>query len=248
MTQVAELSHTIPEKTRNAIENFRKSVVDALGDQVGSVIVYGGVTRDEYYPSESDVNVLLVLTDVSVAVLDKIVRPYQKGFRDINLDAIILTEDQLRGSMDVFPVRFKEMKQSHQLIWGRDVLADLDISDDYLKLLAVQEIKNLQLRLHRIYLLNSRKSKTLQRALTSALAPYLSALGAALVVKTGQSPIKKRDIAETASAEFDLDFSLLQSPMELKSHDRKADVAELRTLYDSFMTTVDRTADIVDNP
>jgi hypothetical protein len=53
--------------------------------------------------------------------------------------------------MDIFPVRFKEMQQSHLLIWGQDVLAGLEISDHYSKLRAVQEIKNLQLRLHRIY-------------------------------------------------------------------------------------------------
>ena len=50
MAQAAQLSHMIPEKTRDVIDTFRKSVVDSLGDQVVSMIVYGSVTRDEYYP------------------------------------------------------------------------------------------------------------------------------------------------------------------------------------------------------
>jgi len=50
MAQAAQLSHTIPAKTRDVIDTFRKSVVDSLGDQVVSMIVYGSVTRDEYYP------------------------------------------------------------------------------------------------------------------------------------------------------------------------------------------------------
>ena len=94
---------------------------------------------------------LVVLRDVGVDILDKLVRPYQKGFKDIILDVIVRTEDQLRCLMDISPVRFKEMQQSHPFIWGQDVLAGLEISDHYLKLRAIQEIKNLQLRLHRIY-------------------------------------------------------------------------------------------------
>ena len=109
------------------------------------------MTRDEYYPGELDVNMLVVLKDVGVDILDKLVRPYQKGFKDIILDVIVRTEEQLRSLMDIFPVRFKEMQQGHLLIWGQDVLAGLEISDHYSKLRAVQEIKNLQLRLHMIY-------------------------------------------------------------------------------------------------
>ena len=151
MAQAAQLSLTIPAKTLDGIDTFRKSVVDSLSDQVVSMIIQGGVTRDEYYPGELDVNMLVVLKDVGVDILDKLVRPYQKGFKDIILDVIVRTEEQLRSLMDIFPVRFKEMQQSHLLIWGQDVLAGLEISDHYSKLRAVQEIKNLQLRLHMIY-------------------------------------------------------------------------------------------------
>lgn len=93
---------------------------------------------------------LVVLRDVGVDILDKLVRPYQKGFKDIILDVIVRTEEQLRSLMDIFPARFKEMQQGHLLIWGQDVLTGLEISDHYPKLRTVQEIKNLQLRLHRI--------------------------------------------------------------------------------------------------
>ena len=41
MAQAAQLSLTIPAKTRDGIDTFRKSVVDSLGDQVVSMIVYG---------------------------------------------------------------------------------------------------------------------------------------------------------------------------------------------------------------
>ena len=49
---------------------------------------------------------LVVLRDVGVDILDKLVRPYQKGFKDIILDVIVRTEEQLRSLMDIFPARF----------------------------------------------------------------------------------------------------------------------------------------------
>ena len=45
---------------------------------------------------------LVVLRDVGVDILDKLVRPYQKGFKDIILDVIVRTEEQLRSLMDIF--------------------------------------------------------------------------------------------------------------------------------------------------
>ena len=39
MAQAAQLSHTIPAKTLDGIETFRKSVVDSLSDQLVSMII-----------------------------------------------------------------------------------------------------------------------------------------------------------------------------------------------------------------
>ena len=39
MAQAAQLSHSIPAKTLEGIDTFRKSVVDSLSDQVVSMII-----------------------------------------------------------------------------------------------------------------------------------------------------------------------------------------------------------------
>ena len=117
--------HALPSSVREGLEQFSNQLADALGEQLVSLILYGSLVKGEYTEAHSDVNVLLVLKEVTVEQLDKVISPVQQGFRDIALAIMVLTEDDLRRSTDVFPIKFQDIKQHHVLLRGKDVLEDL---------------------------------------------------------------------------------------------------------------------------
>jgi hypothetical protein len=138
------------------------------------------------------------------------------------------------------------MQQHHRVLWGKDVLADLHIARDHLRLRCEQEIKNLLLKLRRFYLQRAQHAELVESTLTTAISSFLSSLSALLILKTGQAPMEKKAIAEAATRELELDDKPLQDTLALKSGEYKPDSAELKALYGAFMSTVHRAADVVD--
>jgi predicted nucleotidyltransferase len=236
----------IPAPVRKGLERFCSAMNDALGDELIAIILYGGLAKKDYAPTTSNVNVLVVLKHVSVKALDRIVSPMKKATRAIRLAPMVLSEDDLRSSTDVFPIKFLDMQEHHRVLWGKDVLSDLPIAKDHLRLRCEQEIKNLLLRLRKAYLQRGGKSRLIKSTLTATASAFLNSLSALLILKTGRAPTQKSAIAETAAGELGLDGNTLREVLALGRGDRKADTAELRRIYDSFMETVQKAATIVD--
>jgi hypothetical protein len=246
MQGLAQIGGELPGPVRDGLDRFCHQLRDALGDQLLAIILYGGLAKGEYSPATSDVNVMVVVRDVTVELLDQAVAPVQQGIRDINLAMMLLCEEDLRCSTDVFPTKFLDIQQHHRVIWGADVLDGLEISRDHLRLRCEQEIKNLLLRLRQFYLHGAHRSEHIERILVNGISSFLMDLGMLLLLKTGRSPVEKEAIAETAAREFDLDGAALQAILTLKWGGSTPDLAELKRLYGALMAAVQRAAQIVD--
>lgn len=236
----------LPTPVREGLELFVEQLRDALGEQLVSVILYGGLAKGEYAQPSSDVNVMLVLKEVTLERLDQSVSPVQRGLRDFGLTVLVMTESGLRRATDVFPIKFLDMQHYHRVLWGKDVLADLHIARDHLRLRCAQEIQNLLLRLRHFYLHRARRTELVEGTLNTAISSFLSSLSALLTLKTGRAPMEKRAIVEAAAREWNLDAKPLQDALALKSGQYEPDAAELKRLYGAFMSTVQRAADVVD--
>jgi hypothetical protein len=236
----------LPMATRDALERFRGELEAALGERLVAVVLYGGIAKGEYAPLTSDVNAMVVLQDATTATLDQLVAPVQEGMRDCRLAVMVLTEEDLRHSTDVFPIKFLDMQRHHRVLCGRDVLADLDITDAHLRLRCEQEIKNLLLRLRQFYVQRQHRPELVEATLGRAVSSFLTDLGVVLLLKTGAAPVGKEAIAEAAARELGLDGQVLHEVLALKGGTRQPNADELKRLYDEFMRSVEQAAEIVD--
>ena len=132
-----------PQSVQVGVERFCDDLQQALGDQLVSIALYGGLARGEYAATTSDVNIMVVLRDVSIGLLDRIAESVEQGRRVFRLAVLVLSEEDLRRSTDVFPVKFLDMQRRHRILYGRDVFADLTVSREHLRLRCEQELKNL---------------------------------------------------------------------------------------------------------
>jgi predicted nucleotidyltransferase len=236
----------IPAQVREGLDNFRARLLEDLGDHLVSLILFGGLVKGEYTAAYSDVNLMIVLKEASVETLDMI-SPYARMvMREIRLSPMVLTEDDLKRSTDVFPIKFLDMKENHEVIWGKKVLDALEISKEHIRLRCEQEIRNLLLRMRQSYLQRAHRDELIERALVEAASPFILDLGIILMLKTGHSPTAKNAICDAASFELGLNNKTLQTVLEIKYGSHKPDNAELKRLYNEFMSTVQKAAEIAD--
>ncbi len=240
-----QITPSLPNAVQESLERLGNQLQEALGEQLLSIILYGGLAKGEYAPQSSDVNVMVVLKEITLAALDRIAPLLQQAGRDINLAPLLLSENDLRRSTDVFPIKFLDMQRHHHVLWGRDMLADLPIARDHLRWRCEQEIKNLLLRLRQFYLRRSHYSERIESTLTRALPAFLTSLSMVVELKIGAATTTKAEII-AAAEKIGLNNQPLRDIFALKRGELKPDAAELKRLYGAFMQTVQQAAEIVD--
>ena len=139
----------LPSGVRERLEDLSRELAAALGDHLVGILVHGSVVRGEYRPGESDVDVIVILDQADFAQLDAIGNAMQLARYSARIEAMILTESEIAGASDAFPLLYDEIKQRHILLAGRDPFKDVEVHDTHRRLRIEQELREAQVRLRR---------------------------------------------------------------------------------------------------
>ena len=135
------MNNPLPEKTRNSLNGFCDQLEQSLGDKFVSGVLYGKLAREINKTEDMSINFMVVLEKISAAILDAVGDALRKS--KVQIELLTLSEEDLRSSTDVFPIKFLDIKRTHVIYRGKDVMSDLEIPRDNLRLRCEQEIKNL---------------------------------------------------------------------------------------------------------
>jgi hypothetical protein len=165
------------------------ALAQALGERVVCIAVYGSAASEEFSPAHSDVNLLLVLSDVSFADLRLIgVTLAREAPSDLRFASpLVLTPSFLRDARDSFPIELDDIRERHRILAGTDLLADLRVATESLREQAEREARGKLLRL-RALVIHRPPDDVLRQALAS-LAAVLGIIERALLHATlGKRP------------------------------------------------------------
>jgi hypothetical protein len=242
---VAAEDSPLPTAIQDGLDRFSERIQQALGEHLISVVLYGTSARGEPARDGLQVEVMVVVDDVSIEMLDAAALPVQLGRQEFRLAVFFLSEDELHRSTDVFPIKFLQMQRHHRVVSGRDVLSGLQISRRHLRLRCEQEIKNLMLRLHRFYLDQHSLPEQLEMTLIRTVSAFVESLGILVELKTGALP-PGVDAVVAAAADVGLDVEPLKDGLSLMRGTLQPETDELMRLYGAFMKAVHQAAVIVD--
>lgn len=237
------MTPTVTNDVNQQVARWCEGFATDLGDSLQSIVLFGGLAKGEFVPSQSDVNVLIVFRTINVAVLDRAAPLVRQGSLEFGLSAMLLTEGDLRDSADVFPIKFLDMQRRHKVLWGEDPFAKVNVTHDHLRLRCEQELRNLSLRLRQSYIQRIDRPELLQSALSRAVSSLLVNAGVLLELKAGKLADTKQD-ALAHIAQLGIAVEPVRQAWALKRGEIKLDAGALRTLFASFMDAVQQTADL----
>ena|SRR5260370_974872 len=96
MEQRERSEPTLPASVREGLERFCAQIREALGEQLRSVVLYGAAAKGEHPTSHPDVNVMIIVKEVTVETLDQAAAPVRQATRDFPLSVMLLSEHDLR--------------------------------------------------------------------------------------------------------------------------------------------------------
>lgn len=243
MNEPSDLSGTkLSEQEKDSLTALCRTLSDISDIDVKCICLYGSAARNDYRPGKSDINILVVLERIDVPILKKVLDPVLRGRRH-GIAPFFITEMNLRSSADVFPVKFLAMQESYRVLSGSDLLGNLKIGREHLRLRCEQQIKNLLLRMRRHYIMAS--GRALTQMMSRAIGGLLETLRV-VVSLTGQDLPSRDEIVDVAAEKLDLDAGTLRDVSDLRDRDTSLPPKDAEELYGRFMNVVDKAAQTVD--
>jgi predicted nucleotidyltransferase len=210
----------------------------ALGEDLISVVLFGGAARGRFDPAVSDANVMLVLRAVSIETLDRVSRAAEPFRRVFQLSLLTVTEGDLADSVEVFPTKFLDIQRHHETLWGKDVASTFEVPRDRLKRHALRQLMNLHLRLRQVYLEARNRPEQLDGMIRRSVSTLLLQLGILLELQTGKACETTEEILASAAA-AGLDRTKIGEFIEFKYGRHDVNVDALSVFYGAFMHEVE---------
>ncbi|MBI1271718.1 hypothetical protein GC174_14920 [bacterium] len=241
-----EAKLNVPSPVEQSLQELVESLKQGAGDNLQSVIIYGSIARGHFRPGASDVNLVILLKDVSASELDNIDKPLRKARNSINVNAMIMTGSEVARSADVFPVKFMHIKNYHLVLFGDDPFAELNISPQHLRIRLEQELRNISIRLRNRYV-NLHQDRSVSIGLVTDLMGSFAVQLRTLLELTGkplpQEHSTKAHLIAAAEA-FDLDKEALEAASELRRG--VAPALEVQEIFARVMKSVDKAVQVAD--
>ncbi|MFH1943516.1 MAG: nucleotidyltransferase domain-containing protein [bacterium] len=225
---------------------FAGEVEGIFGKEVVSVIVFGSAVTDEYVPKRSDINFLVVLTQEGIDGIHKIHRIVSRWEkRRISLP-LFVTKSYIEASLDSFPIEFLNMQAAYSVIRGEDVLKDLQIKKEDVRLQCEREMKGHLLKLRQGYVQTEGKAKALRLLIARSIVSFVSIFRALLHLRGKEIPKKKQDVLLAACREFGLDEGLFSVLFSVKKYETKLSRVLLESNIRRYISEIEKLTKVVD--
>jgi predicted nucleotidyltransferase len=135
------------------IRGLAKELGRVLGDRLLMAAAYGSVMRGDFDPQRSDVNLLLCVESADTDTLTQLAGLLQEAHAAFRCSPFLLSRQEIERGVDVFAVRFTDIRKSHVLLEGTDLLGPLKIEPRDLRFACEHDLRNALLKLRRAYLM-----------------------------------------------------------------------------------------------
>lgn len=184
-------------------ETFARELTGELGSEpdggVRSVVLHGSVARGEAVEGLSDVNLLVLLGDVSPARLAAAAPLVRAWWEDTGAVPLVFTPGEWARSTDVYPVEVADMLDAHRLVAGVDPLEGMAVSLRHMRLQTERELRGKLIHLREGVLLAADRPDDLGRLLVSAAPSLATYLRTVIRLQRREAPPNTPDAAKSAA-------------------------------------------------
>ena len=233
---------------RNQFAAFIDDLKHTHGKNLVSVILYGSAAAGDFIPQRSDYNLLIALERITPADLRKAhacMREWQKLGHPV---PVYFTVSELQNAADVFPIEFHYMEYARKVLYGADVLADLNISDEFLRHQTEFELRSKLIKLRREYIPASASTDGLINLMAESLASFASLFRAVLLLFDENPPVLKQEIVQLTARKLEIDGTPFEKIFNIRENNfsKMHDEVSANSLFAEYMQGIENIIAAVD--
>ncbi len=184
----------------NIATGFADELRSAFGEELQSLLLVGSAVRGDFMPGKSDVNTLVILTEEGMDWLEKAYPILQKWRRKgLGIPHFMMPDAVSRG-LDSYPLEFLDFKTFHKVVLGPDVLADILIPPQQLRLQIERELRGKLFLLRQIFASEAGHNKQMQAALRRSVSVFTAVFQGILELGKRPIPADRMELFKNAAA------------------------------------------------
>ena len=233
----------IPEKQ---INEFVTRAREAAGDSLQSIILYGSAATGDFHPEYSNVNLLCILRDTSYRTLGKLASAVAWWERAKYPAPLVMTQDELKRSADVFSIELFDIKQRHRVLFGQDVLASLEIPMHLHRAQLEYELREKLILLRERLLIAVGNKDRMWELLLRSLPAFTTLFRHTLMAMGQPLPNAKRETVDILSRRIGFDPSAFYQLLELREKKAERSQFDVADVFARYLTAVEQVTATVD--
>ena len=233
---------------QHQFEAFIDDLRATHGRNLVSVILYGSAATGDFIRQRSDYNVLIALQKIGPADLRNAHASIREWHKLGHPVPVYFTVSELQNAADVFPIEFHQMEAARKVLYGKDVLANVKISDAYLRHQVEYELRSKLILLRRQYIPASESVEGLKNLMAESLASFATVFGAVLLLTGVTAPVRKHEIVALIVQQYGLDGVPFEKIFNLRERNFSPALDEVSAnrLFADYMEQIERVIDAVD--
>ena len=157
-----------------------------------------------------------------------------------------MTKAFIETSLDSYPIEFLNMKNSHILIYGENVLGNLTFQPADLRLQIERELKGKIILLTQGYLETKVSARQVRHLIRNSFTAFVSIFNALLYLKHEKAPQTRRETIREVCNLFLLDAAVFERCSDIREgKDNLAD-GEIIDTFKKYLQEVEKICSIVD--
>ena len=237
----------LQEDTHAPLRGFLRSITKQKHLEFESVLVYGSAARGEFLQGYSNINVLIVLEQITQPVLQQWSGIQKQWAREKIVAPLFLTHKDLQQSADAFPLEFLDIKERHVLLEGRDPFPELHVNTAHLFLQCRQEIHANLLRVRQCYVEGWGRIEAIQTLLPLSLTSLLPCLRGLYRLLDRPSNMKSPEMLDELNTTLGVNPSVFIEAWRLKRGLSTPGKHELPKLLERYLTGLGQVVDRIDS-
>jgi hypothetical protein len=218
---------------------------EASGNNLESVILYGSAARGDFRPGASDLNILCAVTTINFSELQRMAPVVSWWTQEMHEPApLFFLTEELRRSTDVFAIESLDIKRSHRVLFGKDVVADMEVPMNLHRVEVEHDLRQLLLKLRQHVLHVGRNEMELNAVMKRTISSAVTLLRHTLLAFGEEPPLATAEIFSRIAAATGADASAFSEVYAYR--ETGALHEDPFKAYDAYMRALEKVITVLD--
>jgi hypothetical protein len=234
-------------KKDQQISQFTERFVKAFGDNAVSLILYGSGAGAEFSEQYSDLNMLCVLRHIGPPDLAASEPLFRWWGEQGNPAPVLMSEAEVAGSTDCFPIEYQDMQTRRRVLHGRDVIQGLVVDRSFYRAQVEYELRSKLLRLRQKAAGVLRDETLLAQLMADSLSTFVILGRHGLLLAGHEGGSTRRETVAKFREHFALDGLPFETLLDVREGKKKSSDLDAAAVFTKYLIGVQQLVDAVDS-